>query len=99
MAGACALVACFGAYVAGLAPGPYWLDSSEFAAAAFELGIPHPPGQPLEMIVGKAFALLPLGSIALRVGLASAACGAIAAALVTLAAAEVARRIGRALGA
>jgi len=83
--------------VAGLAPGPYWLDSSEFAAAAFELGIAHPPGHPLEMLVGKALALVPLGSVALRVGLASALCGAAAAALVALAGAEAARRVGTAI--
>jgi hypothetical protein len=89
---------CFAAYVAMAAPGAYWLDSSEFAAASFVLGVAHPPGHPLAALVGKLFALLPVGSVALRVGLSQAACGAVAAALLTLIAAELARRVGEALG-
>ncbi len=65
-------------------PAPSWLDSPELAAGAASLGIAHPPSQPLAMLIGKAAALLPLGPVALRVALASAAAGAIAAALVTL---------------
>ena len=37
----------FVVYVSGLAPDLYWLDSSELAAAAWGLGIAHPPGHPL----------------------------------------------------
>ena len=81
-----------------LAPGPYWLDSSEFAAASFELGVAHPPGHPLAALLGKAFALLPLGPVALRVGLSQAACGALAAALCCLLAAELAGHTALALG-
>ncbi len=58
----------------------YWLDSSELAAGAFTLGVAHPPGQPLAMLLGKLACLLPLGSVALRVGLASAVAGALASA-------------------
>ena len=52
------------------------------AAAAWQLGIAHPPGHPLALLVGKFVCLLPLGSIAFRVGLASAVCQAGASALV-----------------
>ena len=90
-------VLCFAAYAAMVAPGPYWLDSSEFAAAAFGLGVAHPPGHPLASLVGKAASLVPLGAIALRVGMAQALCGAIAAALVTLIGAELARRTAEAM--
>jgi hypothetical protein len=65
--------------VSGLAPGIYWLDSSELAAAAWQLGVAHPPGHGMAALLGKACTLLPLGPVAMRVGLASALCGALAA--------------------
>lgn len=61
---------------------PYWLDSPEFTAAVQTLGIPHPPGHPLYVMLAKPFTLLPLGTIGLRVSLASAAFGAIASYLI-----------------
>ncbi len=57
-------------------PEPYWLDSPEFTAAAQTLGIPHPPGHPLYIMLVKPFTLLPLGGVAFRVALASAIAGA-----------------------
>ncbi len=59
-------------------PEPYWLDSPEFTAAVQTLGIPHPPGHPLYVMLAKPFTLLPLGGIAFRVALASAVFGALA---------------------
>jgi len=77
-----ALVAC---------PSLYWLDSGELAAASFELGIAHAPGQPLALLLGKLFCFLPLGDISFRVGLAQLYCGASAAAIVAWLGARVAR--------
>ncbi|MBN2527322.1 MAG: DUF2723 domain-containing protein [Deltaproteobacteria bacterium] len=57
---------------------PYWLDSPEFTAAAQTLGLPHPPGHPLYVILTRPFTLLPFGTIGLRVSLASAVYGALA---------------------
>ncbi len=57
---------------------PYWLDAPEFAAAAQTLGMPHPPGHPLYVMLVKPFTLLPFGGIAFRVSLASALFGALA---------------------
>lgn len=62
--------------VLAASPEPYWLDSPEFTAAAQILGIPHPPGHPLWVMLVKPFTLLPLGGIAFRVSLASAVFGA-----------------------
>jgi len=67
--------------VLAASPEPYWLDSPEFTAAAQTLGIPHPPGHPLYVMLVKPFTLLPVGGIALRVALASAVFGALASLL------------------
>ncbi|MBN2716396.1 MAG: DUF2723 domain-containing protein [Deltaproteobacteria bacterium] len=61
---------------------PYWLDSPEFTAAVQTLGLPHPPGHPLYVMLTKPFTLLPFGTIGLRVSLASAVYGAIASWLI-----------------
>ncbi|MCS6914372.1 MAG: DUF2723 domain-containing protein [Myxococcales bacterium] len=86
-------------FVSGLCPSPYWLDSSEFAAAAVLLGVAHPPGHPLALLLGKAASLLPLGPLALRVGAAQAVCAALAAALLVFVGVRIAVRTAVALGA
>jgi hypothetical protein len=58
----------------------YWLDGGEFVAAAVNLDIAHPPGHPLTALYGKAWTLLPLGSIAFRMALGQAFAAALAAA-------------------
>ncbi len=50
----------------------YIEDSSEFIAVAAALGIPHPTGYPLYIILGKIFSFLPFGSIPWRINLLSA---------------------------
>ncbi len=60
-------------FILGAAPDITWLDSSELAAAAFGLGVAHPPGHPLPSMLGHfLLTWLPLGSIAFRCTLASA---------------------------
>src|SRR3954452_20419673 len=54
-------------------------DSGELAAAVHVMGIPHPPGYPLYVILGKLFSLLvPVGSPAIRLNIFSAVCSAVA---------------------
>ena len=65
-------------YFFTLLPAIYIEDSSEFIAAAAALGIPHPTGYPLYVVLGKIFSLLPLGILPWRVNLLSAMAAAAA---------------------
>jgi hypothetical protein len=67
-------------YVATLAPTTAFWDTSEYIAAARVLGIPHPPGNPLFVMLAHAFGLLPLSaSYAVRVNLFAAVTSALSA--------------------
>lgn len=46
-------------------------DAGELIAAAWHLGVPHPPGYPLYTLLAKAASFLPFGNIAFRVNLLS----------------------------
>ena len=59
-----------------------WFDAGELTAAQVVLGVPHPTGFPLLVLLGHAASLLPLGPLPLRVSLVSAACVALATALI-----------------
>ncbi len=59
-------------YIKTLCPTVPPRDSGELIAAAYTLGIAHPPGYPIFTILGKLFTLIPWGSIAWRVNLMSA---------------------------
>jgi len=81
----------FAIYGAGACRTIYVGDSGELTTAVFLLGIPHPSGYPLYVLLGKLWTLaLPLGSIALRMSLFSAAGAAAAVALLF----TLARRLG-----
>jgi tetratricopeptide (TPR) repeat protein len=67
------------AYVLGACPTIYVGDSGELVAAVDVLGIPHPSGYPLYVLLGKLWTLLlPVGSVAYRMSLFSAICAAAA---------------------
>jgi hypothetical protein len=68
-------------YVVTLAPTTAMWDASEYITAAYTLGIPHPPGNPLFVLLGRVATLLPVGSVAVRVNLLAAASSAVAAAI------------------
>src|SRR3954466_15339830 len=68
-----------------LAPGVTLWDSGEFLAAIHSLGIPHPPGTPLYILLAKVWTLA-LGSVfgfARSVNLLSAVCTAFACGILT----------------
>jgi len=49
----------------------YW-DCGEFIASAYILGIPHPPGSPVFVVLGRLFSMLPLAAdICYRINLLS----------------------------
>ena len=76
-----ATLACI--YLATLAPGVTLWDSGEFLSAIHSLGIPHPPGTPLYVLIGNVWAKIfsPLVGFAYSINLLSALCSAIACAL------------------
>jgi hypothetical protein len=59
-------------YFSTMAPTVSFWDCGEFIACSYRLAVPHPPGAPLFLIVGRIFTLLPLfKDIAARVNLIS----------------------------
>jgi hypothetical protein len=87
-----------GGYVLTLAPTVTFWDAGELIAAAHTLGIPHPPGTPLFVLVAHVWALLlPLGEYAVRTNLLSAVASAAAAALWFLVAHQTTRRLAAGL--
>ncbi len=59
-------------------------DAAEFIASNYVLGVSHPPGYPLYGLIGHIFSLLPIGSVAWRVNLASLFFGALTMILIYL---------------
>lgn len=64
-----------GLYFFTLSPDVYLEDSGELIAAAAHLGIAHPSGYPLYLLLGKLFSWLPVGTVAFRFNLMSAVFG------------------------
>ncbi|MHC1739943.1 MAG: DUF2723 domain-containing protein [Anaerolineaceae bacterium] len=72
LSGECLALCSFLIYVITLTPGVYGFDSAEFATGVYSMGIVHPPGYPLYMLIGKLFTFLPFRTIAYRLNLMSA---------------------------
>jgi hypothetical protein len=74
-----ALLLSFVVYLSTTAPTvPFW-DCGEFIATSYTLGVPHPPGSPLFLLIGRIFSMLPTSSdIAFRVNLISPMVSALA---------------------
>ena len=66
-------------YLDTMAPTVSYWDCGEFIATSYILGVPHPPGSPLYLIIGRIFSILPFSSdIAFRVNLISPLVSALA---------------------
>jgi hypothetical protein len=67
-------------YLVTLAPSTAMWDTSEYIAAAYTFGIPHPPGNPFFVLIGRFFAILPIApNVAMRINILAALCSAGAA--------------------
>src|SRR6476659_8605706 len=77
---AIATVVVFVLYLVTLAPSTAMWDTSEYIAAAYTLGLPHPPGNPFFVLLGRVFAVLPIApNLAMRINILAAFCSAVAA--------------------
>jgi len=82
------------AYILTMAPTVTFWDAGEFIAAAYTLGIPHPPGTPLFVNIGRVVCSLPLPfEIAPRLNFVSVLCGVASAVLIYLIAAHLLEKI------
>jgi len=81
-----------GIYVKTMAPTVAFWDCGEFIATAYTMSVPHPPGSPLYVLLGRIFSLIPIGEVALRINFMSALSSALAIWCVYLTTAALARR-------
>ncbi len=65
-------LAIFGIFLTTIPPTVYIGDSGEISAAAYTLGISHPPGYPLYMLLGKIASFVPVGDMAFRINMLAA---------------------------
>jgi hypothetical protein len=70
---------------------PFW-DSGEYIAVGYILGIPHPPGTPLYVLLARIATLIPIATIAERVNAMSAFAAALSVLLTYLSALRLVRR-------
>ena len=84
-----ATIVALAVYRLTLAPDLTWAnaatDGGELITASVTLGVPHPPGYPIYILLGKLFSFLPVGSVAFRYNLFSAVCAAAAIGLLAAA--------------
>jgi hypothetical protein len=71
---------------------PFW-DSGEYIATSYILGIPHAPGTPLYVLIGRLFTFLPLWDVARRVNWLSAVSSAATLLFLYLIAVRITRRV------
>ncbi|MGH7604045.1 MAG: glycosyltransferase family 117 protein [Gemmatimonadaceae bacterium] len=79
-AAAIAATLVFVLYLVTLSPSTAMWDTSEYISAAYDFGLPHPPGNPFFVILGRLFAILPIApNVAMRINILAALCSAGAA--------------------
>ena len=79
-------------YLLTVSPTVAFWDVGEFIACSANLGVPHPPGTPLYVLIGRIFALIPISAeIAFRINFISVLTAALSAGLVVLITSRVIR--------
>jgi hypothetical protein len=79
-AAAIAAALVFVLYLLTLSPSTAMWDTSEYIAAAYTLGLPHPPGNPFFVLLGRFFSILPIApNVAMRVNILAALCSSVSA--------------------
>ena len=91
--GIAVLVGSLALYLKTMAPSVSFWDTGEFIASSYILGVPHPPGAPLYIIIGRLFTMLPIGDVAWRVVLMSVVTSALAIWCTYLTTAALVRRV------
>src|SRR5207247_3753172 len=76
-------------YCCTLAPTVTLTDSGELIVVAHGLGVAHPPGFPLWVMLAHLASLVPLGNVAARINFSSALFAALACAMLTLVVGEL----------
>ena len=72
-------------YFLTMAPTVSYWDCGEFIATSYILGVPHPPGSPLYLLLGRIFSMIPTNpDIAFRVNIISPIVSAFACMLLYL---------------
>lgn len=66
-------------YLITLGPSTAMWDTSEYIAAAYVVGLPHPPGNPFFVLIGRVFSILPGMNPAFWVNMLAATCAAVSA--------------------
>jgi len=95
LAGLAALIS-LGIYVHTLLPSVGVADTFEFQVVAPTLGVAHPTGYPLYVLLAKVFTFLPIGNVAWRVSLSAAVFGAGAVVMVFFVTRELSQAAWRA---
>ncbi len=72
-AAAGAALAVFLLYLVTMSPSTAMWDTPEYMTAAYTLGLPHPPGNPLFVLLGRVFSVLPIApTVAMRINILNA---------------------------
>lgn len=92
LAGIAVFLAALVLYLKSMATTVSFWDCGEFVACSYILGVPHPPGSPLYILLGRVFSIFPVGEVVARVTFMSVLASALAVWCAYLSTAVLARR-------
>jgi len=71
LAAALSFLISFVVYFMTVAPAVSFWDCGEFIACSYRMSVPHPPGAPFYLLMGRFFSMIPIGNIAWRINMFS----------------------------